>query len=86
MVIKSTPGDIPVAKNYKFFDKIIVENGFSLAEVRRIRKQVREHDVEWPGTVVNRAKDLMSAFVWSYSKQGQPYWSSIHKRSKGIVA
>ena len=57
----------------KLIDRICVKNGFTLSEVRRIRKQLRELGMD-------QAKgSLISAFSWKNTPQGYEYWRNIHK-------
>lgn len=71
-------------KDPKVIGCITMKNGFTLSEVRKIRKEIRalsrRNDVsfEWDST------NIFGAFTWHYTPQGGGYWDRIYMRSEGI--
>lgn len=68
---------------WKIIDQICVKNGFSLKEVREIRKNLREvlpkNNPPGPDKH-NYNLPLDSAFLWMDTPQGHDYWKGIAKR------
>lgn len=77
----------------QLIQQITVKAGFSLSEVRKIRKDLRDlfenvgDTGYWLTDSTGRfppcnpsSRKLVTCFVWCKTKQGYEYWSRIHTR------
>jgi len=63
----------------KVIKKITVKNGLTLAEVRRIRKELREIYADNSQEFMNKG-ELIECFIFSATPQGHNYWMSISQK------
>lgn len=74
----------PKRKDPKIFKKITTKNGFTLAEVRRIRKEIRDILADENALVYAGAEDagyICGMFYWEDTPQGYLYWMELDART-----
>ena len=82
---KKKKGRVKKGDNW-LISQIRKDKGFTLAEVRRIRKELREifYDDKWDKILINKDMKgnlhLIASFSWDKSPQGYAYWGLIQNR------